>query len=130
MTSTRPYGIAFDYTDNAREFASLTFTSVEVVYDDGGREGSVDSLGLPIEVRSREYESVNSMSGGRIVRSTVRVLSGQMRGVITRDESIVVRIAGHFTRTDGGVFPFEIEQRWEVEVERGTKSAAEVLQDR
>ncbi|MGP1345914.1 MAG: hypothetical protein ACTS3F_04495 [Phycisphaerales bacterium] len=130
VKSHKPYDIAFDYTDNGGGFARLTFTGIEVVYDDGAREGSVDGLAMPWSVEARDYETVNSMSGGQVVRSTVSLLSGQIEGVIARDESFALRMEGYFTRKDGGVEAFVIDERWVVEVERGTKPAGEVLQDR
>jgi hypothetical protein len=129
VTSSKPYGLGVDYTDNAGTQARLTFTSIEVVYDDGEREAGVDRLKMPWSVKARPYETVNSMSGGRIVRATVSLLSGQLQGVITRDEPFRLLIEGHFTRKDGEVEPFVIDQRWDVEVERGTKPAVEVLRD-
>jgi hypothetical protein len=130
IESHAPYAIAFDYTDDAADLEKLEFTRVAITYDDGASEPAATALTLPITVGARESETVNSMSGGRVVRSTVRVLSGRIPGVITRDASFRLVMEGRFVKKDGSVVPFAIDQRWDVVFERTTKPAGEVLQDR
>lgn len=133
VTSRKPYAIAFDFTDNAaREadrFARLEFTSVRVTYDDGAAEPAAGALKVPIVVRARSYETANSVAGGRVVRSTVSLLSGTIPGVVTRDESFRLEVEGRFVRRDGTAVPFSIDQRWRARREQTTKPAAEVYRD-
>jgi hypothetical protein len=130
VRSSEPYAIAFDRTDELGELATLEFTRVDVLYDDGTMDPGAAALRLPIVATSREVETVNSVAGGRVVRGTVRVLSGRIHGAITRDESFRLVIEGRFIRTDGSAVPFAIDQRWDVVVEQATRPAGEVLQDR
>ena len=129
LKSRRPYSINADYTDNALAFTTLVFTSVAITYEDGVTEPATAALSLPLRIDARDHESVNSVAGGRVVKSTSRVFSGMIPGVITRDESFRLVIEGRFLTADGGVVPFTIDQRYEVLMERGTRSAGEVLQD-
>lgn len=130
VKSERPYAIGFDFTDNAGDLASLRFTRLEVTYDDGGIEPAGAALGLPMTIGAREIETINSGSGGAIIRSTVRILSGEIGGVITRDEPFRLVIEGRFIRTDGSGAPFTIDQRWEPRFEQTTRPVGEVLQDK
>lgn len=130
VESHAPYAIAFDYTDNAGDIGSLEFTRVAITYNDGASEPAAAALTLPITVGARVHETVNSMSGGRVVRSTVRVLSGRIPGVITRDEAFRLVLEGRYVKKDGSVVPFAIDQRWVVVLERSTKPAGEVLRDK
>ncbi|MCW5756478.1 MAG: hypothetical protein KIT54_04495 [Phycisphaeraceae bacterium] len=133
VTSRRPYDIAFDFTDNAASdadrFARLEITSVQITYDDGAAEPAAEALQVPIVVRPRAYETVNSVSGGRVVRSTLSLLSGTIPGVVTRDESFRLEIEGRFVGRDGTAVPFAIDQRWRAQREQTTKTAAEVYRD-
>lgn len=130
VKSRGPYAIAFDYTDNAGDLARLEFTRVEVIYDDGTLDPAAAALRLPLVTRARQHESVNSVAGGRVVRKTVRLLSGRIPAVITRDESFRLVLEGRFIRLDGTAVPFTIDQRWEVVVEQTTMPARELLQDK
>lgn len=130
VKSRGPYAIAFDYTDNAGDLARLEFTRVEVIYDDGALDPAAAALRLPLVTRARQHESVNSVAGGRVVRKTVRLLSGRIPAAITRDESFRLVLEGRFIRLDGTAVPFTIDQRWEVVVEQTTMPARELLQDK
>lgn len=130
VESRKPYAIAFDRTDNAGDLATLEFTRVEVTYDDGSKEPAAAALQLPITITPREYEAVNSVGGGQVVRSTVRVFTGRIPGAITRDESFRLVVEGRYAKTDGSVVPFMIDQRWLVRTEQGTRPAGDVLQDK
>lgn len=129
VRSNKPYGINFDYTDNATQFAAIEFTAIEVRYDNGDIEPAAAALRLPRRTNARDHESVNSVSGGRIVRSISRILSGELAGVITRDEAFRLRLEGHFVETNGSVVPFVIDQRYDIVIEQTTKPAGEVMRD-
>ncbi|WP_442482030.1 hypothetical protein [Aeoliella sp. SH292] len=130
VKSELPYQLAFDYTDNEGSFQNIEFTSVMITYDDGTIEPATSKLKLPLRIAARLYETVNSVSGGRVVKGTVSILSSKIPGVITRDQPFTLEMEGHFTKPDGSKVPFAIKQHFDVEVEKSTKSAAEVLQDK
>lgn len=130
LKSQFPFGVGIDYTDNNAIFQNAEFTRVEIKYDDGAVEEAAKQLELPLRIPARQTELVNSVSGGRIVRSTVSVISGKIPDVVTRAEPFTLRLAGHFTRTDGSQQPFEIEQHFDVKRVKATMDAAEVLQDK
>ncbi len=129
VKSSKPYGIQFDYTDNSFSLTMLEFTSATLTYDDGEREPRVEALDLPLRTPARKYQAINSVNGGGTVTTTVRILSGQMPALITRDEPFTLHLEGQFTRDDGSRIPFTIEKHYDVEIESTTKPAAEVLQD-
>ncbi|MEQ9095418.1 MAG: hypothetical protein RIE32_04065 [Phycisphaerales bacterium] len=134
VKSTKPYAIGFDATDSAGDMDRLEFTRIEVTYNpdaaDAAIEPAVEALELPRAVGAREIKTVNSGTGGRIIRSTVRVFSGEFAGVITRDEPFRLVIEGRFITQDGTDVPFTIDQYWEPRFERATRPAGEVLQDK
>jgi hypothetical protein len=125
VKTSKPYGLGIGYTDNASSFASAVITSVKVVYDDGTEEAGAKRLKLPIVIPARETESVNSMSGGRIMKSKVRVISTKIPGFIYHDEPFTLEIDGHFNGKTGGKTPFTINQHYEMKKDTGTR----VLQD-
>ncbi len=130
VKSSKPYGIGFDYTDNTFSFTTLEFISVKLTYEDGAVEPRAKTLTTPLRIAARNYQSVNSVGGGRTVKTTARILSGNIPGIITRDEPFTLQIKGHFTRDDGSKIPFAIEQHYDIERENTTRAAADVLQDR
>lgn len=101
VKSKKPYHIRLDYTDNSSSLAALEITKVRATYDDGTVEAATKGLALPHRIAVRPYETVNSMSGGRIVKSTVNILSGVLKDAITRDESLTLEMDGFFTTKSG-----------------------------
>lgn len=130
LKSQLPYGVGIDYTDNNAIFQDAEFTRVTITYDDGAVDEAANQLQLPLRIPARQTETVNSVSGGRIVRSTVSVISDKIPDIISRAEPFTLQMSGHFTRTDGSQQPFEVEQHFDVEKVKATKDAAEVLQDK
>jgi hypothetical protein len=140
VKSSKPYAIGFDSTDNAGDLERLEFTKIEITYNpstpstpstpSAATEPAAEALALPITIDAREVEAVNSGAGGVIIRSTVRILSGEIQGVITRDEPLRLVIEGRFIKADGAQVPFTIDQYWDPRFERATKPAGEVLQDK
>jgi hypothetical protein len=130
LESKPPFQLAFDYTDNEGSFQNIEFTNVTVTYDDGTVEAATTQLRLPLRIAAREYETVNSMSGGRIVKGKVSILSTKIPDVVTHALPFTLEVEGHFTKPDGSRVPFAIKQHFGVETESSTKSAAEVLQDK
>ena len=130
LQSKLPYGLAFDYTDNDESFQNAEFTSFKVIYDDGSVEAATTKLKLPLRTAARQIESVNSVTGGRIVKSNVWVISGEIPDVVTRPKPLTLQMEGHFTKHDGSKVPFAIDEHFDVEIETSTQSAVEVLQDK
>ncbi len=129
VRSQKPYAIQFDYTDNTFTLTELEFTGVTLTYDDGRAESAVQALSLPLRIRARRYESVNSMHGGGRIKTTARILSGQMPGMVTRDDPFTLQIEGYFSSEDGSKIPFVIKEHYDIQTETSTKKAAEVLSD-
>lgn len=130
LTSSLPCSVMIDYTDNSSTFKAVVFTTVKITYDDGTVDPSTDAVQLPLRIAAREYESVNSVAGGRIVKSKDWILSGKIPNVITRAEPFTLQLEGHFTKDDGSTLPFAIDQHFDLKTETAVKSAAEVLQDK
>lgn len=130
LKSNLPYALAFDYTDNDAIFQDAEFTSVKVTYDDGAVEEATNKLKLPLRFSARQIETVNSVSGGRIVKSQVWIISGKIRDVVTRNEPFSLQIKGDLVKRDGSKLPFAIDEHFDVDQVHSTKSAAEVLQDK
>ena len=129
VTSRLPCAAKLDYTDNSKSMEAAVLTQVQLTYDDGVAEPSLQTLKLPLKIKAREYEVVNSMAGGEIVKSKVRVVSGEVPNLITRDQPFTLQIAGHFVKLDGQEVAFTIEQHFDIQREKGEKPAAEVLMD-
>lgn len=130
LSSNLPYSLVINYTDNNADFQDVEITDVTVTYDDGAVEAATNKLDLPLRIAARQYEQVNSVSGGRIVKSNVSIIDGKIPGVVTRAESFALQVNGHFTKHDGSTIPFTIDEHFDAKFAKGVKSAAEVLQDR
>lgn len=128
IKSSAPFDVTFDFTDANRAYAAIVVTGVSIRYDDKTVEKATDELKLPIRVKAREQEVVNSMSGGEIVKSNVRLLSGRIPGIVTREQPFTLKLQGHFQKLDGTQERCEIEQHYDVEKETGTRSWAEVME--
>lgn len=121
VKTKKPYHIRLDYTDNSSSLTALEITKVGVTYDDGTVEAATKGLTLPQRIAVQPYETVNSMSGGRIVKSTVNILSGMLRDAITRDESLTLKMEGFFTTKAGAKHSFTIDYQYTVRSDKSTK---------
>ena len=130
IKSLKPYSIGIDYTDETFTFEAAEFTKVTVTYADGTNDPGAAALKLPARFKAREHEAVNSTAGGRIVKTRMRVISGNIPGAITRDMPITLRLEGTLIKDDGTTIPFTIKQEYEVETDKSTKPCAEVMNDR
>lgn len=129
IKSFPPFDVAFNYTDVDRLYARAELTSITITYDDATIEKATDNLKLPLHVGAREYESVNSMSGGEIVKSKHMLISGRISGVITHEKPFTLKLKGHFKKQDGAKVSFEIDQHYDVKKETGKRSWSEVMKD-
>jgi hypothetical protein len=130
LTSSLPCAVKIDYTDNGLSFKNAVITVVKVTYDDDTVDPSSEAVKLPLPIAANEYESVNSVAGGRIVKSKNRIMSGKIPNVITRAEPFRLQMEGYFTKDDGTRLPFKIDQHFDIKSEYAVKDAAEVLQDK
>lgn len=127
IKTTAPYSLGIDYTDETFTYAEAEFTKVVVSYDDGTDDPGAAALKFPLRIPARPYESVNSVAGGRIVKTKLRVISGKIPGVITRDKPITLRIEGRLIKDDGTKVPFAIKCKYDVVRDKSTKPWSEVM---
>lgn len=130
LTSSLPCAVKIDYTDNGYAFQNAELTSLKITYDDDTVDPSTTTVKMPLRIPARTYETVNSMAGGRIVRSKAWIISGTIPNMITRAEPFRLQIEGYFTKDDGSRLPFSMNQHFELKTENSVKTAAEVLQDK
>ena len=130
MTSSLPCAVKIDYTDNSFAFKNAVFTSVKITYDDDTVDPSTKAVKMPLRMAAREYESVNSVAGGRIVKSKAWIISSTIPGVITRSEPFRLQIDGYFTKDDNSRTPITIDQHFAIKRQHAVKNAEEVLQDK
>ena len=140
LTSSLPCGVNFDYTDNTFSLKSAVISSVTITYDDNSVDPSTEKLKLPLSIPAREYESVNSVAGGRIVTSKASIISTKIPNLISRKESFRLQIQGFFNKHSGTKhsdtkhseirIPFTMDQHFDIKSEVSNKSAAELLQDK
>lgn len=130
VESSKPYSIGIDYTDTAFIFAEAEFTKVAVTFGDGMNDPGAAAVKLPLRIQARPYEPTNSVAGGRIVKTKMRVISGKIPGAITRDEPFTLRLEGKLIKDDGSKVPFAIKREYDVVTDKSTKPWGEVMQDR
>lgn len=130
LTSSLPCAVKIDYTDNSFSFQSVVITSVKITYDDSTDDPSAETVELPFNVAAREYESVNSVTGGRIVKSKNWIISGEISSLVTRAEPFRLQMEGYFTKDKDTRVPFTIDEHFDLKTENSVKSAEEVLQDK
>lgn len=126
VKSSLPYAAAIDFTDEKPQFEAVEFTRIEVLYDDGKTDPNAKPPKLPLRIAGQEYEAVNSVAGGKVVRTKLWLLSGRIPGVVTRDEPFTLRIEGHFVEEDGSKRPFAFDQHYDVEREKAVTPALEL----
>jgi hypothetical protein len=108
---------------------------VTITYDDNSVDPSTEKLKLPLSIPAREYESVNSVAGGRIVTSKASIISTKIPNLISRKESFRLQIQGYFNKASDNKasdnrIPFTMDQHFDIKSEVSNKSAAELLQDK
>jgi hypothetical protein len=129
VESERPYDIQLTLTDESLTFARLELTHVSATAADGTNDPGAAALTLPMRIEGRDYETTNSVDGGRIVTTKVRLISGELTGAITRDVPITLRLVGQFIKDDGSAITFEIDEEYDVVTDSSTKPWSEVMSD-
>jgi hypothetical protein len=129
VKSERPYDIQLSLADESFTFARLELTHVSATAADGTNDPGAAALVLPVRFEGRELETTNSVAGGRVVTSKVRLISGELVGVITRDVAMTLRLEGRIVADDGSATPFAMEQKFDVLTDTSTKPWADVMSD-
>ena len=129
VKSIAPYSIGIDYTDETFTFSEAEITKVVVEYEDGTNDPRVAALKSPLRLPARPHESINSVSGGRIVKTEQRVISGTIPDVVSFDKPVTILIEGHFRKDDGAKILFVIRRKYDVVKDKGTKSWFDVMED-
>lgn len=80
-------------------------------------------------VSVRNYETVNSGSGGEITKSIVRYFGTEIEDTVGRKEPLTLQLEGSFIDVSGRKSTFTIQQHFDIVEEQGTKSARDVLSD-
>ena len=131
VKSKKPYSIHIDHADVSFTVAAFEFTKVVVTYHDGTVDPGSAAIKLPLRMNARDHVAVNSVSNPEnpIVRTKMRIISGSIPNVISRDEPLAILIEGHFIKDDGGTIPFTIRESYKPEFDNSTKPWAEVVSD-
>lgn len=129
VKTSKPYSIGIDYTDVTFTFAEIEFTEVTVTYADGTTDPGAAALKMPLRIQARPYEAVNSVAGGAIVKTRMRVISGNIPGAINRDMAFTLRLEGKLVKDDGSRIPFTIKRAYDVVTDKSTRPWAEVMRD-
>ena len=127
IKTSAPYSIGIDYTDETFTYAEAEFTKVVVSYDDGTDDPGAVAQKLPLRIAARPHETTNSVAGGRIVKTKLRVISGKIPGVITRDMPFTLRLEGNLIKNDGSKIPFAIKHKYDVVRDKSTRTWSEVM---
>jgi hypothetical protein len=130
VRTSKPYSIGLDYADETFTFASAEVTRVTVTYADGTNDPGAAALALPLRFGSRATEITNSVAGGRVVKTKLRIISGKIPGAITRDLPFALRLEGKLIRDDDSSIPFAVECKYDVVTNTTTKPWGEVMQDK
>ena len=128
VKTKKPYSIGIDHSDLTFTVAAIEFTKVTVTYRDGTEDPGAAALKLPVRFESRPHEAVNSTSRG-IVKTKMRLVSGMIPGVITRDKPLTLLLEGRFIHDNGSTTPFTIREEYDVSTDKSTKPWAEVVSD-
>jgi hypothetical protein len=130
VRTSKPYSIGLEYTDETFTCAAAEIARVSVTYADGTTDPGAAALTLPVRFPSRTYECTNSVAGGRIVKTNLRVISGKIPGAVTRDQPFALRVEGKLIRDDSTSIPFAVQCKYEVVTNKTTKPWGEVMQDK
>lgn len=127
VKSKKPYDIQAHYMDDTFTFASAEFTAVTVTYADGTVDPGAAALKLPMLFQNRVYESPNSEAGGAVVVTKSRIIQAEFPGTINRDEAFTLRIEGRFTKDDGTIIPFTVQEKFDISRDKRTESWADFV---
>ncbi len=130
VESSKPYSVGIDYTDDTFTFAAAEVTNVGVTYDDGTNDPGAAALKLPLRIPARPYETTNSVAGGRIVKTKLRIISAKIPNAISQDKPFTILIEGHLIKDNGTRIPFAINREYDVVKDTATKAWGDVMQDK
>lgn len=131
VKSKKPYSIHIDHADVSFTVAAVEFTKVVVTYHDGTVDPGSAAIKLPLRMNARDHVAVNSVSNPEnpIVRTKMRLISGRIPNVISRDEPLTFLIEGRFIKDDGTTIPFRIRESHKPVIDKSTKPWAEVVSE-
>ena len=61
------------------------------------------------------------------MKTKLRVISGKIPGVITRDMPFTLRLEGNLIKNDGSKIPFAIKHKYDVVRDKSTRTWSEVM---
>lgn len=122
VKSKKPYGIHAFYTDSTLTIAFAEFTKVTVTYADGTVDPGIAELKLPMRFQHNYSEDLTFVTGGSSVVKKSRRIQAEFPGTITRDEAFTLLIEGKFTKDNGTIIPFKIEEKYTPSHEKRTES--------
>lgn len=129
MESNKPYTLGIDFTDNGENLKSMTISSLVVTYQDGSTDPGPEAMKFPMVVHARDYETTNSMAGGKVVTETVSIISTRLEKVVHHAKPLNLKMKGFYTKQDGTQLPFSIDYNYNVEFKKGEEKALELFKD-
>lgn len=127
VKSKKPYDIHAFYTDSTLTIASVEFTKVTVTYADGTVDPGSAALKFPMRLQHRYLEETRFVTGGTTAITKSRRIQVEFPKTVSRDEPFTLQIEGKFTKDDGTVIPFKIEEKYDLSREKGTESWVEFV---
>jgi hypothetical protein len=102
-----------------------------VTYPDGTSDPGVAALKLPLRMDFRHHVAINS--GGPPPNYTfetpMRIVTGRIPGVISRDEAVTVLLEGRFIKDNGRTNFFKIRRSYKPEFDKSVRSWVEVISE-
>jgi hypothetical protein len=122
VKSRKPYDILVHYMDDTFTYSTMEITALTVTYADGSNDPGAASLKLPMRFPASVHEAYNSMDGGVVVVTKSRILKAAISDTIQRDEPFTLLIKGRFTKEDGTIIPFTIQEKYDMTRDKRTES--------
>jgi hypothetical protein len=127
VKSKKPYDIHAFYTDSTLTIASAEFTKVTVSYADGTVDPGIAALKLSMRIQHRYSEEEQFVTGGTTAITKSRRIQAEFPATVTRDEAFTLLIEGKFTKDDGTIIPFKIEEKYNISHDKSTQSGADYV---
>jgi hypothetical protein len=127
VKSKKPYDIQAFYTDSTLTIASAEFTKVTVTYADGTVDPGIAALKFPMSFPHRYSEEEQFVTGGTTAITKSRRIQAEFPATVTRDEAFTLLIEGKFTKDDGTIIPFKIEEKYDISRDKRTQSWVEYV---
>ena len=125
--SKKPYNVLALYVDYTFAIATAEFTKVTVTYADGTVDSGIAALKLPMCVPLSVYEVRNKNSGGSGGIADSRRLEAKFPGIINRDQPFTLLIEGKFTKDNGTIIPFKINERYNMSRDKRNETMVDYI---